>query len=177
MSKVIYVFGPQHSGTRLFTCLIDRHPDVKGILHQSFPSGKHQIYDEFSTSNQYDFDNCDFLIIVSRENEFINKSNIKGGLGAIAERAKTHIKNELLNIKIKNEDFYKNKVVQVSYEKLVSQKQSYLKKILDRIGLDSSKYNFNFKGETHIPNDHLGQPNRNAMVRMKITDGNAKYRT
>ena len=176
MSKVIYVFGPQHSGTRLFSCLIDRHPDVKGILHQSFPCGKDQYYDNFSTSNQYDFDNCDYLVIVNRENEFINKSNMRGGLGKIAEKSKIHIMNELENIKIKNEDFYKIKVIDVSYEKLVSQKELYVKQILESMNLDTSKYDFNLKGKIHTPNNQFGEQNNNAMCILKIMDGNAKYR-
>ena len=176
MSKVIWVFGPQHSGTRLFTCLIDRHPDVKGVLHQSFPAGKHQMYDNFSTEEQYDLEKCDFLLIVNREDEFVNKSNIMKNHGPIAEKAKIHINKELENIEIIDNDFYKNKIIRVSYEQLVSQKGTYIKKVLDRIGLDSNKYNFNLDGKKYIPNNIFGKPNANALVRMSIIDGNAKYR-
>lgn len=165
------VIGPQHSCTRLFVSLLDRHPDTGHIGHigSNTPHFAHII-------KQYEK-----IIIVSRDSSCINYSNQKVNKISIYEDVATEAVNIINNEINKIYELYPERVkdiIYVSYENLYQYKENYIKYILSLLKLDISKYDFNLTG-IYKPSDLITDKNptgkRWFSVDLNIIDANKKY--
>ena len=168
--KVI-VIGPQHSCTRLFTGILDKHPNIE-CNHWSVPSGMGGKtnwafpidYDPY-TDKEVKYK----VVIVNRDSNAIDLSNKeqKGiSLSAcISETSKKYIENQLLDI------FYDDpaRIIFASFELLANYKELYLWKLFKSIGVDPNLYNYVFTGVYEF------EPKRWFSVKLDISDTNRKY--
>jgi|SaaInlStandDraft_6_1057023.scaffolds.fasta_scaffold00062_8 GR25 family glycosyltransferase involved in LPS biosynthesis len=165
------VIGPQHSCTRLFVSILDKHPDTGHIGHigSNMPHFAHII-------NQYEK-----IIIVSRDSSCVNYSNFHVNKISIYD----DIASDAINI-INNEinKIYKTypgrikDIIYVSYESLYQYKTNYIKYILSQLNLNIDKYDFNLTG-IYKPSDLITERNplgkRWFSVNLNIIDSNKKY--
>ena len=156
--KVIVV-GPQHSCTRLIVGIINRHQDIELVDHLG--SIDENSYNEvFKTIEQYDK-----IIIVSRDNSCVNKSNeINKDINfndGICEKTVDLI-NRKINDLIYNKNYDFNNIIFVSIESLVQYKNLIIK-----------KYDFNLSGNYRPKEINGGE--RWFSVNLNIEDPNKKY--
>ena len=165
------VIGPQHSCTRLFVSLLDRHPDTGHIGH--IGSNTPHFYDLI---NEYKK-----IIIVTRDTNCINKSNLytnKININYdIGTKAYNIINKELDKI-YKNNINRINDIIFVSFESLYQFKKNYIKYILKCLDLNINKYDYNLQG-IYKPTDLITKENpkgeRWFSVNLNIINSNKKY--
>lgn len=163
----ILVIGPQHSCTRLIVAILDRHIETSEIGHYSIPGNKPPVFN-FPGDNL--INSFDKIVIVNRDSNAIDKSNIKQGFGIdyendlnnISQKSKKIINDGLKNINM-------NKVVFISIENLVDYKENYLRQFFKLIGLNDNNYDYNLSGKYEF------DPPRWFTVNLDLIDPNRKY--
>ena len=164
------VIGPQHSCTRLVVAILDRHINSDNIAHWSIPGGSEDglsyNFPDISSINEFDR-----LIIVNRDSNAIDRSNIKNGIeidfdnddNNLSQISKKIIYENILNLDILD------KCTFVSIENLFDYKSLYIRKVLEAVGLDPNNYDYDLKG-TYVFN-----PPRWFSVNLNLVDSNRKY--
>ena len=163
----IIVVGPQHSCTRLIVAILDRHKSVNRIVHHSIPSNKPPVFNFPDKNSTAEFDK---IVVVNRESNSIDKSNIKDGHKIdYNDDSKniSQISKKIINNGLKDVD--PNKVVFVSIENLVDYKEMYIRQFFRIIGIDENDYDYDLHG-TYVFN-----PPRWFKVKLDIIDPNRKY--
>ena len=161
----ILVLGPQHSCTRLVVSLFDKHPDVNYVGH----CGTNDPKIIFNDNNI----NYDKIIIVSREENCINKSNEKHNKNKKTQGTKAIQRiNKQLN-KLSNKKKYED-IVFFSFDTFYSFRKFYLQKILESIDLNTDNYDFNFTG-LHTPKEYNSNKERWFTVNLEVQNCNEKY--
>lgn len=161
-----------HNCTRLFTGLIDRHPDVETCEHWSVPSGLgEKARWEFPTdANPYTGEQEEYkVVIVNRDSNAMDLSclaadNIKLSAKQ-SEKCKGFVVERLRPFIAANPD----RVVFVSFELLANYKELYLKRMFRTMGLDDHGYDYTFEGTYEF------DPKRWFSVDLDIKDTNRKY--
>ena len=164
------IIGPQHSCTRLIVAILDRHINSNNISHWSIPGGVEDglsySFPDLSLINEYDR-----LIIVNRDSNAIDKSNMRDGVkidfvndaNNLSQISKKMIYENILDLNILD------KCVFISIENLFDYKSLYIRKVLEEVGLDPKNYDYDLKG-TYVFN-----PPRWFSVNLDISDSNRKY--
>lgn len=170
--KNIVVVGPQHSCTRLFTALFDRHKEIGEVGHWSIPYGENQYAfpSERKILREYDK-----VVIVERDSNAIDLSNrdkkgmaldFKDDSKNVSQISKAYIKEHLdaLDPKIVDE-----RVVFASFETLVTYRDMYLRQLFAELGVDQNDYDYRLKGRYEF------SPKRWYNVNLDVIDSNRKY--
>lgn len=138
----ILVMGAQHSCTRLFTCLLDVHPDVVYVGHLSVPNGPGHMQGPLDM-NPEALKKYDYLCLVSRDRSCVNLANARdNGIplsNDIARQSYGLLARQFQKM-IDMDHFLAQKVLIVSYEALVNFRYVYIRQVLELMGLDPNKY-------------------------------------
>lgn len=170
--KVI-VIGPQHSCTRLFTAIIDRHPDVSFVEHWSVPSGtKTYLFPHDVDPHDMKPKEWDRIIVINRDSNAIDMSCERDGIKIHenenenqSQKSKAFIRSAIDNLS----EAERSKISFVSFESLADYKELYLRQVFITMGLDPGVYDYNLSGR------YIFDPPRWFTVILDIKDSNRKY--
>ena len=158
----ILVVGVQHSCTRLFVGLLNKHKELGNVGHWSIPSGN--TYHNFA-NNIGNKKIAEKIVIVVRERNCVDLSNLRTDKKKNVSRdGIKFIKENLDQIKQKNK---LNDVIFVSFEMLEQYKEYTLRQVFRNLGINENNYNYNNDNET-FSTDWF-------KIGLKVKDVNEKY--
>lgn len=144
MTINVQVIGAQHSCTRLFVGLLNQHPEIGHVGHQSVPSctenGYHQMLHYFTPHYSVKIDK---IIIVVRDKHCVNRSNKeKKGFKNVGDKAVKFITEQINKM---GEEKLKD-IIFTSYEMLYQYPEFTLKQLFRQIGVSEDYKIDNKKG-------------------------------
>jgi len=171
----VLIAGPQHSCTRLFFGLIDRHPDVSLPRHLSVPGNMDNEWVWLDISDDDILSKYDKILIIDRDSNCIDRSNERDyNLNGISEVSKNLITESMETIiHKKGLKWFGDNVVIASFESLFSYKNMYLTYLFLKLGLDPAMYDYKSEGN-YQPLEADGKPYWFS-VDLEIKDTNKKY--
>jgi hypothetical protein len=169
------IIGPQHSCTRLFTAIIDRHPDIEYAEHWSVPSGTQDNYQFpiYKNPNTEEPETYDKILVVNRDSNAIDLSCLRDNIEIFLDdesknqsyKTKSFIIDSINNLSESDRE----KLTIASFENLVTYKEVYLRQLFTTMGLDPNTYDYNLTGR------YTFDPPRWFTVNLDLVDTNRKY--